>query len=316
MSGWPPNCSVEIANRRASMLARARRYFEEQGVMPVDTPSLSSTTVSDPQLTSLQLEDGLYLQTSPESFMKRLLAAGYPDIYSICRVYRGAESGKRHLPEFTMIEWYRHIMGLGEIIDDTTALIAAVLDQPDLKCSVVRRNYVDVFVETLGVEPMNSSIDALADVADADGSLRQSIGDYRDTWLDLILATRIAPTFSNDCLTIVQHYPASQAALSRLCPDNDQVADRFEVFYGALELANGYVELTSADEQAARMDSDLIVRRDLGKTQVPRDTRLLAALESGLPECAGVALGFERLQMTAEHTDDIRNIVTFAEGFE
>jgi len=248
--------------------------------------------------------------------MKRLLAAGYPDIYSICRVYRGAETGKRHLPEFTMIEWYRHNMALGEIINDTSALIAAVLNQPDLASNVVHRNYVDLFVEVVGLEPMRASIDDLASAAAADGALRHLIGDYRDAWLDLILATRIAPAFPKGCLTVVQHYPASQAALSRLCPDNDQVGDRFEVFYGVLELANGYVELTDDDEQAKRMDSDLRVRRDLGKTQVPRDVRLLAALQSGLPECAGVALGFERLHMIAEHTDDIRNVVTFAEDLE
>lgn len=245
--------------------------------------------------------------------MKRLLAAGYPDIYTISRVFRGAESGKQHLPEFTMIEWYRHNMALDEIISDTKAFIASVLDRPDLANATVRRNYMDLFSEVAELEPMTASIEELANAAGADNRLHHSIGDNRDAWLDLIMTTRIAPTFSNGCLTVVQHYPASQAALSRLCPNNDEVADRFEVFYGELELANGYVELTNVREQAERMDADLRARRELGKTQVPRDARLLAALESGLPDCAGVALGFERLQMIAEQSDNIRTVVSFVE---
>lgn len=313
MNDWSPNCGVEIANRRATMLASARRYFDEQNVMPVDTPSLSSATATDAQIASMRTEDGLYLQTSPEFFMKRLLAAGYPDIYSICRVFRNAEIGRRHLPEFTMIEWYRHDMELTAIIDDATALIATVLDRANLANDAVRREYVDLFAGVTDLEPAGASMDELADAAGADDRLRRAIGDHRDTWLDLIMTTRIAPTFSKDGLTIVQHYPASQGALARLCPSDSQVADRFEVFYGTLELANGYVELTDSVVQAARMDGDLHTRSALGKNPVPRDSRLLAALEFGLPDCAGVALGFERLQMIAEQSDSIQDIVTFAE---
>lgn len=295
------------------MLAKARKYFDDHGVLEVDTPTLGFATTTEPQITSIRTEDGLYLQSSPEFFMKRLLAAGYPDIYSICHVHRGAESGRRHLLEFTMIEWYRQAMKLSEIIDDTTSLIATILGGQNLLHSIRKRNYRDLYTELLRMDPLDASIDELASACGAEVSLRAAIGDDRSAWLDLILTTRIAPTFAADTLTIVQHYPAVQAALSRLCPDDPKYADRFEVFYGETELANGYVELTDAAEQAERMRADLQIRKAMGKDTVPVDAHLIAALESGIPECAGVALGFERLHMIVENCDDIRQLITFTD---
>jgi len=295
------------------MLARARRCFADQDVLAVDTAALSPSAPTDPHIASMSVQAAdSYLHTSPEFHMKRLLADGYPDIYTICRVFRDGESGRHHLPEFTMIEWYRHAMSLDAIIADTLHLIAAVLERPELVNSVSNRDYSSRFADIVAINPLDASIDQLADIVNADEQLRLSLGDDRDAWLDLIMATKIAPRFSMNSLTVVKHYPASQAALARFCPANTGVADRFEVYYGALELANGYVELNDAQELARRMDSDLAVRNRLGMPAVPRDEQLIAALESGLPDCAGVAMGFERLHMVAAGADDIRNLVCFA----
>jgi lysyl-tRNA synthetase class 2 len=243
--------------------------------------------------------------------MKRLLASGYPDIYSICRVFRDAEVGRRHQPEFTMVEWYRLGFDLGEIIGDTIAAIATALEDSTLREDVVSADYRDVFVATCGVDPLEANVPALADAADSDEDLCRTLGGERDDWLDLLMTTRVAPSFAADKLTVVKHYPASQAALARICPDDVRVADRFEVFMGTVELANGYVELTDAAQQAARIENDQAARTRRDSPIRPHDQCLLAALESGLPACAGVAMGLERLQMMHDKTDDIRNVIPF-----
>ena len=244
--------------------------------------------------------------------MKRLLSAGYPDIFSICRVFRDGESGRRHQPEFTMIEWYRLGFSLNDIIDDTTKLIEAALSNDVLTQKPAQYDYRDTFLQYASIDPLTATVDELADAASADSDLRKALGDERDDWLDLLLATRVAPLFDQQRLTVVRHYPASQAALARLCPDDEHVADRFEVFLGALELANGYVELLDAEEQLRRMHADNVDRRRRNRAVRPHDRSLLAALEAGLPASAGVAMGFERLQMIHDRTDDIRNVVTFS----
>jgi elongation factor P--(R)-beta-lysine ligase len=298
------------------MLRRLRASFDAESVLEVDTPTLSTAAVSDVNIESLAVrskltEAPLYLHTSPEFCMKRLLASGYPDIYSICRVYRDGELGRRHQAEFTMVEWYRLGFGLADIIANTLEVIAVALDDPKLTDDVLVLDYISAFIDVSDVDPLQASIDDLANVADADDSLRQALGDARDDWLDLILTTQIAASFAADKLTVLQHYPASQAALAQICPDDSAVADRFEVFMGPVELANGYVELTDAGVQAKRIASDQEVRELRGQLVRPHDRSLLAALESGLPACAGVAMGLERLQMMHDKTDDIRNVMTF-----
>ncbi len=302
---------------RADMMGRIRDYFAATGVLEVDTPALGKYAVSDPHIESFAIADAavgtdtLYLQTSPEFCMKRLLAAGYPDIYSLCRVFRDGEAGRRHQPEFTMIEWYRRGFGLDDIVADTVNLVHAALS-PATALDARRYDYRALFTEAVGLDPLHAPIRALADAAGADNDLRDALGERRDDWLDLILSVRIVPELARDRLTVVSHYPASQAALARLCPDDPDVADRFEVFCGPLELANGYVELTDAGEQARRFERDNAERSRRGRRTRPIDAALLAALEHGLPDCAGVAMGFERLQMLAVGTDDIRDVVTFA----
>jgi lysyl-tRNA synthetase class 2 len=297
------------------MLRRLRDYFDNETVLEVDTPALSLAAPSDVQIESLEVSSdltdaSLYLHTSPEFYMKRLLASGYPDIYSICRVFRDGESGRYHQPEFTMVEWYRLDYSLNDIITDTLNAVAAALNNPLLAQDVLVLDYRAVFMD-IGVDPAQASVDELADAADADNDLRRVLGAERDDWLDLILTTRIAPGFANDKLTVLQHYPASQAALAKINAKDASVAERFEVFMGSLELANGYVELTDGKVLAARIADDQAARKSRGQLLRPLDDALLAALDSGLPACAGVAMGLERLQMMHENSDDIRNVVAF-----
>jgi lysyl-tRNA synthetase class 2 len=299
------------------MLRRIRAHFDTESVLEVDTPALADSANSDTHIESLQVasllsERPLYLHTSPEYCMKRLLAAGYPDIYSICRVFRDGEVGRRHQPEFTLVEWYRKDFGLKDIIADTLAVIATALDTPQLVDDVTLLNYRDAFMNICRLDPAHASIEALADVAQADDDLRRSIGESRDDWLDLILSSKVAATFADDKLTVLQHYPASQAALARICPDDPDSADRFEVFMGATELANGYVELRDSVELQSRIENEQRQRRDRGLTQRAVDHKLVAALHAGLPECAGVAMGLERLQMMHARTDNISDVITFS----
>lgn len=302
--------------RRAAMLRRLRDHFESASVLEVETPALSFAAVSDVQIESLEVRSvltdrTLYLHTSPEFCMKRLLASGYPDIYAISRVYRDGEFGRRHQPEFTLVEWYRLGYPLADIVADALTTIAVGLDDPTLARNAVVTDYRDAFVRTLGVDPVTATIDELADAAEADLSLRTALGNERDGWLDLLLSTRVAPGFLHDRLTVVQHYPATQSALARICEADASVADRFEIFHGPMELANGYVELTDAAMQASRMECDLATRKRRDQPLRPRDESLLAALQHGLPPCAGVAMGLERLQMVHDKTDDIRDVIPF-----
>ncbi len=316
MTNWRPTSGPRVAARRAALLRRLRNSFDEQSVLEIDTPALSATAASDVQIESLEVRSSLhsvplYLHTSPEFCMKRLLAAGYPDIYSICRVFRDGESGAGHQPEFTMLEWYRLGFDLEAIVENTLDIISVALNDSQLRATASILNYRETFTRIAGVDPVNAPISDLADAAAADDALRSSIGDERDDWLDLLLTLKIAPSFAPDRLTVLQHYPASQAALARICPADASVADRFEVFAGKLELANGYVELTDAEMQSVRFTADQSARQRRSHARRPLDESFLAALRSGLPACAGVAIGIERLQMILENTDDIRKVVAF-----
>jgi lysyl-tRNA synthetase class 2 len=311
---WRPSSDPGIAKRRARMLTVARHFFNARDVLEVETPALNITTASDPQIHSFRIdapgEVELFLQTSPESYMKRLLAAGYPDIYSIGRVFRNGEIGHRHQPEFTMIEWYRLGFDLDAIIGETTSLIASLIDS-GLTGDVQDLEYRAAFLDLAGVDPFAATIDDLALASDADSSLRTSLGDNRSAWLDLLLSTRVAREFPEDRMTVLRHYPADQAAMARVCPADPTAADRFEVFIGSLELANGFVELRDAAEQRRRIEADNALRRASGAHAIPVDEPLIAALESGLPDCAGVAAGLDRIMMVALGRSDIREVLAF-----
>ena len=317
MSGtaWQPNMESGVAARRAKTLQDAHNFFRERNILSVDTPALSISTVTDPNIESITAASAhrppLYLQTSPEQFMKRLLAAGYPDIYQVCKVFRDGESGSNHLAEFTMIEWYRLDFGLQEIMQDTIDLLSALLDQDRVSAAPHFISYAEAFRSTLGLDPYTAEIDVLAKSANADDDLKDVLGDNRDAWLDLLLAGKVVDAFADDRLTVLHHYPASQAALARLCPDDKDFADRFELFYGSVELANGYVELTDADEQLERCKQDQELRGENGLSVPDIDENLIAALRAGLPACAGVAVGFDRLFMINEDAIDIHASSSF-----
>lgn len=264
-------------------------------MLEVDTPVLSRHAVSDPHIESIEVSTRLdgghsrFLRTSPEYSMKRLLCAGYPDIYEIGKVFRDAECGRHHQPEFTLVEWYRLGFGLQEIMRDAIDFISCLADAGRFKTPPLYLNYRDVFRQF-------ASIDCSSVVTES---------------LDLVLVEKILPEFAADRLTVLYHYPAAQAALARLCPGDSSVADRFEVFVGSLELANGYVELVDADEQTRRFENDQAHRAAAGKPRRPIDETFIAAIRAGLPPCAGVAVGFDRVLMLNEGTDDIRQVQSF-----
>ena len=311
------DADIASSSRRAAMLKRARDFFEQRNVLEVDTPILSRFAVSDPQIESIEVSLALdtksswFLQTSPEYCMKRLLSAGYPDIYEICKVFRDGESGRHHQPEFTMVEWYRLDFTLKEIMQETVDFVSCVLEKERIKEPPVFLSYAQAFSEFAGVDYSTANAGTLADLLEADDDLRTSLGDQREEWLNLVLAEKVSSQFLSDRLTVLHHYPASQAALARICPEDASVADRFEVFAGPIELANGYVELLDANEQMERFEVDQNKRELFGRPRRPIDDEFVAALKSGLPPCAGVAVGFDRLQMLNEGTDDIRLTLNF-----
>ena len=299
------------------MLKRAREFFEQRNVLEVDTPILSRFAVSDPQIESIEVslaldfETSWYLQTSPEYRMKQLLSAGYPDIYEICKVFRDAEVGRHHQPEFTLVEWYRLDYGLKEIMQDTVDFIGCLLDARHFARPPKYVRYREAFAELAGIDPWNTDVAALKELLASDDQMTDSLGDRQDDWLNLILAEKVAPQFPSDQLTVLNHYPASQAALARICPDDASVVDRFEIFAGPLELANGYVELLDVKEQIRRFETDQTTRELAGRVRRPIDEEFVAALDSGLPACAGVAVGFDRVHMLDEGVNDIRQVLSF-----
>ena len=314
---WKPVADIGAARDRAQLLQRVRDFFAERNVLEVDTPLLGAGTVTDPGIESLGTRLAIaprrtfYLQTSPEFYMKRLLAAGFPDIFKLGKVFRDAELGRNHQPEFTMIEWYRLGFELDDMISETIDFIEALLGSSRIAASADRVSYRDAFRRFAEIDPMATDIVELDKRLNADSDLRSSLGDSVDSRLDLIMATQIAPQFETESLTVVHHYPASQAALARICPDDVTVADRFEIFFGSLELANGYVELTDAAEQRRRCEADQEKRRLSDLPARPLDENFFAALAAGLPDCAGVAVGFDRLLMIRAGTSDIRNVRHF-----
>ncbi len=318
---WRPTAPLDALRLRARLYATIRAFFAERAVLEVETPVLSVAGNTDANIASFSLEfsgrtDGApctrWLRTSPEFPLKRLLAAGVGDCYELGRVFRDGEAGGRHNPEFTMLEWYRVGWDHRRLIDETVALVQAALALVERRALVTTTTFRDLYRERLGLDPF---------VAD-DAALRAALGDVaidpegltRDDWLDLLMTHRLQPSFDRDRILVVHDWPASQCALAKLRAgegDAPAVAERFELYLGPLELANGYHELTDADEQRARFLRDLAVRADRGAARPPLDEGLLAAMAAGLPDCAGVALGVERLLMAMLGTDRIADVLAF-----
>ncbi|SFH21623.1 EF-P lysine aminoacylase EpmA [Modicisalibacter xianhensis] len=315
---WQPSASIETLRERARLLARVRAFFAERGVLEVETPVLGHGGSTDVHLDSLSLEaatpagrERLWLQTSPEFHMKRLLAAGSGPIFQLARSFRDGEVGRRHNLEFTMLEWYRPGFTLDGLIGETDALIRQVLPGVG-PCR--QRRYRDLFRETLQVDPFSTPLDTLRQLATRHGQIDMRESE-RDGCLDLLMSLVIEPGLGRGGIDMVIDYPASQAALARWRHDPEdgvEVAARFEAYVEGLELANGYHELTDAAEQARRFAEDNRERERLGKPMVDSDRRLVAALQAGMPEGCGVALGMDRLIQLALGKSRVAEVMAFA----
>jgi lysyl-tRNA synthetase class 2 len=312
---WPPTASRATLLRRAAMLAAARAFFAARRVLEVETPILSAAAVSDPQLESLAtriagMPGEFYLQTSPEYAMKRLLAAGSGDIFQICKVFRDEERGRWHNPEFTLIEWYRQGFDDAALMDEVEALAGTLLGPQRTLPPAERLSYAAALERHAGVDAHRSSDADLTAAAQRHGIVCDAALD-RDAKLDLLMGLIVGPQLGRDRPCFVCDYPASQAALARLKPGTPPVAARFELYLDGVELANGFHELQDPAEQRARFDRDLKKRGERGQTQRPVDENLLAALEHGMPDCAGVALGFDRLVALALGVERLELALTF-----
>jgi lysyl-tRNA synthetase class 2 len=294
------------------MLKDIRAFFDARQVLEVETPILGSFGVTEPALNNMVVDTGAgrrYLQTSPEYAMKRLLSAGSGDIYQVTRAFRGAEYGTRHNPEFSILEWYRLGMDHHDLMDEVDALLMELLSNLSLRGSK-RLSYREAFQESLDIDPVLCSETTLMELASERDLLpEQSLS--RDDLLDLLLSMVVAKTFPEDQLSFIYDWPVSQAALARVLPDDPACAGRFEVYLGELELANGFWELSNADEQEQRFKLDRQERELSGLPDIEADPMLLDALRQGLPECSGVALGLDRILMLRQGAATINDVLAF-----
>jgi lysyl-tRNA synthetase class 2 len=308
---WEPSASLETIYKRARIYQAIRAFFSDREFLEVDTPVLSKSTNTDAQIASIRAfnrHEALYLQTSPEFAMKRFLAAGSGSIYQICHAFREAETGRRHNPEFTLLEWYHVGYDYRALMDEVEVLIDTLSDR---KNSYRRVCYRDLLIEYTKVD---ITCIQLPELREKSGELVPGANtddlDF-DQCLDLLLSMVVTPCLKG--YVFVYDYPMSQAALARASVGNPAVAERFELFHDDLELANGFSELTDATTQRSRFDKDNDLRAGKGLPRYPVDEQLLAALESGLPECAGVALGLDRLLMVLLGLDSIDQAISFVD---
>jgi lysyl-tRNA synthetase class 2 len=297
------------------MLRLTRDFFAERGVLEVETPVLGAGAVTDPQIESLTTRvvgfaQPFHLSTSPEFPMKRLLAAGSGDIYQIGRVFRDGETGRWHNPEFTMLEWYRLGLDDAALMDEVEDLVRRLLSPERPLAGAERLSYAAALQRYAGVDAHRANERELADAAAAHGIVCEAALD-RDARLDLLMGLVVGPRLGVERPTFICDYPASQASLARLKPGSPSVAARFEFYLDGIELANGFHELSNAGEQRARFDRDLAARRDRGQPTPPMDEGLLGALAAGLPDCAGVALGFDRLVALAVGARSLAEAMAF-----
>jgi elongation factor P--(R)-beta-lysine ligase len=313
--GWRPTASLGALKCRAALLAAAREFFAERGVLEVETPIMSAAAVSDPQIESLRtavagLAAPFYLCTSPEYAMKRLLAAGSGDIYQICKVFRDAERGRWHNPEFTLIEWYRLGFDDAALMTEVEALLTRLLAPHRRLEPAERLSYAAAMQRHAGVDAHGASDAELGEAARHHG-IDCRAGLDRDAKLDLLMGLVVGPKLGVERPCFICDYPATQAALARLKPGLPRVAARFELYMDGIELANGFHELANDAEQRERFTQDLRLRRARGQALPPVDERLLAALAAGMPDCAGVALGFDRLTAVALRTSQLADAMAF-----
>ncbi|CAM3967897.1 elongation factor P--(R)-beta-lysine ligase [Rahnella bruchi] len=316
-ASWQPSAPVANLLKRAAILAEIRRFFADRGVLEVETPAMSQATVTDIHLVPFETRfvgpgaaDGmtLYLMTSPEYHMKRLLAAGSGPIYQMGRSFRNEEAGRHHNPEFTMLEWYRPRYDMYRLMNEVDDLLQQVLD-----CDTAETlSYQQAFTRHLNVDPLSADKTELREAAaKLDLSNIADTEEDRDTLLQLLFTMGVEPHIGRDKPTFVYHFPATQASLAEISTEDHRVAERFEVYYKGIELANGFRELTDGREQRQRFEQDNRKRAARGLPQHPIDNNLLDALEHGMPECSGVALGVDRLIMIALGAANLSDVLAF-----
>ncbi len=313
---WRPTATWPRLALRAELLTRVREIFRQRGFMEVETPLLSADVVVDRHLEPYAVHQPaeavggprLWLQTSPEFAMKRLLAAGGEAIYQVTRAFRQGESGALHNREFTMVEWYRR----GDDLAAGMRLLSDVAEELLGRGPAELVSYGEAFVRHAGIDPHHASTDELRAAASrVSGTRADRLGADRDLWLNLLLVELVEPRLGIGRPTILFDYPASQAALARVRPGNPPVAERFELYVNGIELANGYHELTDPEVLRERNRRQNALRELDGKQTLPEDSRLLAAMEHGLPACAGVALGFDRVVMIAAGASSLAEVMAF-----
>jgi lysyl-tRNA synthetase class 2 len=306
---WQPRASLRVIRERARVYRQIRAFFNNRGCMEVDTPLLMPTTGTDVNVASIAVDHQggrHYLQTSPEYAMKRLLAAGSGSIFQICHAFRQGEAGRMHSPEFSLLEWYRSGYGYRQLMDEIELLITTLSLH---RCSFARHSYRSLFINALQLDIESAALDDLRDCCAREVPGIDSRELAADQCLDLLLATVIAPTFEG--YQFIYDYPLAQASLARVRSDDESVAERFELFYNGIELANGFSELTDAGQQRRRFEQDNRLRIERGLPAHEIDERLLGALESGMEECAGVALGLDRLLTVLLGLESIDEVLTF-----
>jgi len=317
---WQPVCSIEILRLRAQVFDDIRRFFSARGVLEVETPLLGHGSGTDPQLDffttdycSPPLQHTLFLQTSPEFAMKRLLAAGSGSIYQLCKAFRNGESGRFHNPEFTLLEWYRVGFTLPQLMDEIAELMAVLFNGHRVLNPVQRFSYQDIFQRLTGLNPLEFSYqDYCAYARGNQMPEAASICGYdHGLWLDFIFSHNVQPQLGENAVCMVYGYPACQSSLAAVNEYNSQITDRVEVFINGIELGNGYYELTDAKEQDRRFDEEMSIRQQKKRTLPVKDKRLIAAMEAGLPECSGMAIGLDRLLMLLTYSASIDDVLNF-----
>lgn len=302
------------------MLADIRRFFAERAVLEVETPLLSHGIGTDPQLEFFateyrlpSMQQKLFLQTSPEFAMKRLLAAGSGSIYQICKAFRNGESGRFHNPEFTMLEWYRVGFKLPQLMDEAADLIDGLFNGRRSLQTTQRFGYQELFVSFTGLDPLIFSYQDYCSFA-LDNQLSEGVdicGHDHAIWLDFIFSHKIQPHLGENALCMVYGYPVCQSSLARINEHNAQITDRVELFINGVELGNGFYELADTQEQGRRFDEEIAIRQQRKLPVTGKDKRLIAALESGLPECSGIAIGLDRLLMLLSGSAAIDDVLGF-----
>jgi lysyl-tRNA synthetase class 2 len=319
---WAPHCNSAQLRARACLLATVRAFFLERGVLEVETPLLAAHPASDPHLIpfttrfegpGIGIPGDLFLQTSPEYAMKRLLAAGSGSIYQVCKAFRNGESGRWHNPEFTLLEWYRVGFGMPELIDEVDALLSRLADGHRQLGPAQVIGYCSVFKQHVGIDPIT------APLSDFDREAR-SLGypegseicdNDRATWLDFLFSHVVQPNLGRGGLCFVIDYPACLPSLARPHPTSEDLVERLEVFLDGVELGNGFHELADAEEQEHRFDQDLAIVASRNGQRRSKDQRLLAALRTGLPDCSGIALGLDRILMLLTGSSTIADVLAF-----